>query len=212
MNVDGVEAVVDREHQVLLDGAHRDRIGSFAGRLVEVGGGVAQRRVGLDDRQPPAAAVQRRQHRRHDRRQLQRLGAAGVVVEIDQRPQPEHRRPERQHRAQLGERLPADRRRGVDDRDEFGGDEALGGDRAGELVGLVGRRQASLVEQEPHLLERVRPGERGRVEPAVVVEALVAADVADRRVGDGDAVEPRGYFRSVRSWVECPPVNGVNQR
>ena len=86
---------------------------------------MTERRIGLDDRQPAAAAVQRGEHRRHDRRQPQRLRAAGIVVEIDQRAQPEHGRPERQHRAQLGERLAADRRRGVDDRHQLGGDEAL---------------------------------------------------------------------------------------
>ena len=174
MNVDALKPWSIVSIRYCSTARDRDRIGPLAGRLVEVGGGVTERRVGLDDRQPAAPAVERGEHRRHDRGESQRLRAAGVVVEIDQRPQPEHGRAERQHRAQLGERLAADGRRGVDDRHRARRGRSAGiAIRRVNSLALGGRRQPPLVEEVPDLLERVGPGQRRRVEPAVVVEALV---------------------------------------
>ena len=52
--------------------------------------------------------------------------------------------------------------------------------------------QAPLEEQVPDVLERQLVGQLHRVVLAVVVEALLAADVADLRLGHDDALEPGG--------------------
>ena len=75
----------------------------------------------------------------------------------------------------------------------------LGGDRraaaatsAAKARALVGVGQVALEQQEPHVLERPLLGQvDGRV-LAVVVEALLAADVADLGVGDDDALQAPG--------------------
>ena len=57
-------------------------------------------------------------------------------------------------------------------------------------LGVVG--QLALDEQVPDLLERAAAGQLDGVVAAVVEEALLAAHVADRGLGDGDALEAAG--------------------
>ena len=102
---------------------------------------------------------------------------------------------ERQRRAQAVERLA---RQG--DRRQHRADDAAGiARKRSDLVGegvplprLVGQRAVD--HQPPHVLERTLLGELdGRV-LAVVVEALVAADVADLGVGDDHALQAAGHL------------------
>ena len=58
--------------------------------------------------------------------------------------------------------------------------------------------QLALEEQVPHVLERHLAGQLDRRVLAVVVEALEAPDVADRGLGDDDALEARRAPRSGR--------------
>ena len=60
----------------------------------------------------------------------------------------------------------------------------------GERGALGGGREVALEEQEPHVLEAELVGQLHGVVLAVVVEALEAADVADRRLGHDHALEP----------------------
>ena len=54
----------------------------------------------------------------------------------------------------------------------------------------AGAREVALEEEVPHVLERELVGQLDGVVLAVVVEALEAAHVADRRLGDDHALQP----------------------
>ena len=73
----------------------------------------------------------------------------------------------------------------ANERGDFAPADAFGDER----VALRRRRQAAFEHEVPHVFERALPGQLGRVVLAVVEEALLAAHVADRRLGDLHALE-----------------------
>ena len=68
---------------------------------------------------------------------------------------------------------------------------SLDGVAEGGELGRVG--EVADGDEVPDLLEAAGAGEGGDVVAAVVEAARLAVDVADRGVGDGDAVEAGGY-------------------
>ena len=77
-------------------------------------------------------------------------------------------------------------------------------------LGVVG--QVADGDEVPDLLEAVVAGELGGVVAAVVEEAGLAVDVADRGVGDGDAVEAGGDVDQVAHDLIVTAVDAVDQR
>ena len=160
---------------------------------VQVGRRVAERRVGVDGRRPDADPVERREHRRHQRCEPQRLRAPRGVVDVDHGAQPERAGGDRQHRAELRQHrrvLSADR---LDHGSEPGGD-ARGAlqppPERGRLVGS-GTGRPGRGTTPPRTTGcgpvRWRRGRRSGRSP-------VAVDRTDRGVGGDDAIEPGGYI------------------
>ena len=75
------------------------------------------------------------------------------------------------------------------------------------------RGESSFEEQVPHVFDRALLGELDRVVLAVVVEAFEAAHVADRRLGDDDALEPAGdVVREVLCRLDLRDAHEVAHR
>jgi hypothetical protein len=74
----------------------------------------------------------------------------------------------------------------------------------------VGRRQRTVDHQSPHVFDGEAGGELGGRVLAVMVEALLAADVAEDRLGDHHAVEsPGSEHGSVgHGPIVCPARRG----
>ena len=149
------------------------------------------RRNGLE---PAVEAVERHQQRRDHRACAHRVAAQRRGVDVERRLEVEGVGGERIGRAQRVERKEV-LARGGDRRQQSaytGRQLAQGPDLVDEGLPLRLGRQLALEQQVPDVLERPLLGQLdGRV-LAVVVEALLAADVADRRLRDHDAFEALG--------------------
>ena len=158
---------------------------------------MTERWVAVDRVQPEAHAMQRCHDRGHDGRDAQCLGVPVRRCNVDQRPQPELVGGDRQRRADSAERGASRSGQRLEDRDHRDGQSAGRAHRPlerGEL-GLI--RQVAGGDEVPHGLEAVVTGQLDRVVSAVVEPTRLTVDVADRRVGDGDAVESWGYIDEV---------------
>ena len=209
----GVEAVVDREDHVLLDGPHRRVARALAGHHLEVCRGVVEvRDVRRQRREPETGTVERGRDRRDDGGDPERLGGALVGVEVDQRAQAEVVSGDGQGGADPSERRPRRSGEGFEDRTERGGEGAGAGDDAPEGGQLGGVGEMADGDEVPDLFEAAGAGERDGVVAAVVVPALGAEHVADRGVGDGDAVEAAGYVDEDGHAVDDPRPSNDDQR
>ena len=152
---------------------------------------IAEIRVRLDRLETEVVAVQAHQQHRDDRRHLEAFLADFVGGDVERRLLLErgagqgHRRTQRHQR-----RVPGQRR----DARAAGPRPAPGIARAStaSLVNALQLRivgQLALDEQVPDLLERAAAGQLGGVVAAVVEEALLAAHVAHRGLGDGHTLE-----------------------
>ena len=152
--------------------------------------------------------MERGRDRRDDGGDPERLGGALVGVEVDQRSQSEVVGGDGQGGADPSERRPRCSGEGFEDRAERGGKGAGAPDDAPEGGELIGVGEMADGDEVPDLLEAAGAGEDGGVVAAVVVAALGAEHVADRGVGDGDAVEAAGYVDEDGHAVDDPrPVN-----
>ena len=163
----------------------RSGLGHLAGDHVEVVGRVAQVGVGVDGLLAVVQAVEGGQRGRHDGTDLHGVVAQLLGGDVERRLEVEGRADERDDRAQAVE--------GQEALGRLGDGRELSGDRrrqhpVGHDLGLEGlplgrRGQLALEHQVPDVLQRPLLGQvRGRV-LAVVVEALLAPDVAHRRLG-----------------------------
>ena len=189
-----IEAVVDGEHEVLLD-----RPGHLEARLdaldhpqvvrcvIEVGS--RRNRVEAE-----AQAVQRRDHGRGDRSQSQTVAThrGGIQVErglevLRSGDSGEDRAQsvERPVAARLGRHLrrqSQQRWRQISERTDL--------DR--EVLPDRPFREGSIRQQRPHVLEGALTGQFDRRVLPIVEEALRSTHVTDRGVGDDDALQPSG--------------------
>ena len=161
---------------------------------------------------PRLARCERGGDRRDDGGDPQRLGGAVVGPEVDQRSQTEVVGCDRQGGADPSERGPGRSGEGLEDGLERGGEGAGAPDDAPEGGELAGVGQVADGDEVPDLLEAAGAGEDGGVVAAVVVSALGAEHVADRGVGDGDAVEAAGYFDERGHGIDDPRRCHADQR
>ena len=183
--------------------AGRARRGTDARDLVQIGRGMTERGVGIDDSGPDARRCRRArspapsppgaEHRRHagPARHRDRAGTRGAAA--------------RQHRAQFGQRGVADARHDVDHSC------SSEGPRRAATSDLNCSRSPSVgsdprFEQVPDIFERRRAGQLASVVLAVVVEALLAADVADGGLGHCDPGQPGGYIHHRRHGSSMIPL------
>ena len=152
----------------------------------------------------------------HGRREAQRLGGALVRFEIDERPQVELLGHHGRRRPQTAQRCAAGLGQRRQHREQRGGQAAGSADDGLELGQLRLRRQAPDDQEVPHRFERPGAREVRGVVAAVVEATGLAIDVADGRVGDGDAVEAGGYvdqgahdfmFRGARPLINIDQIN-----
>ncbi len=188
--------MVGGRDEVLLDGPGVVRVGHLAGEHVQVVGGVGQVGVGVDRLEALVEAVQGHDQGRHDRAGLHGVGPQLLLADVEPRLEVEGVREQRVGGAE-----------GVE------GDEVLAGggdggqqvlhrrrdvaqrpDLLGEGLPLGRAGKVALVEEVPDVLQRHLLGQLDGVVLAVVVEALLAPDVADFGLGHDHAFEPAAGF------------------
>jgi hypothetical protein len=190
--------VVQAEDEVLLDGPGVRGVGLGAGEHAQV---VArQRKVGARRHriEPVAEAVDGGDQRRDGGAQREGLVPALVGVHVEEGCEPEGGGVVGQAGAEgRGHRVavPSDPRQGPQDCRRQG---AEGRQLLGEVppTGLL--REVTVEQQVPHVLEGPVSGEVRRRVLAVVVEALVATDVAEVGLGDDEALQARWCVLWVR--------------
>ena len=210
-----VEAVVDREDEVLLERPRVHRVGRSSRHLVEIGGRMAEIRVEGDGGEAGSRAIQRTEDRRHDGRDVEGLLATVGRIEIEQGFEPERAGRGREHGAEPGERSARQRGDHVDQRRDSVGQSSTGGDVGSESGPFGGVGETAPVEEVPDVLERGIPRQLDGVVVAVVVEAFVAEHGADGGVGDGHTVESCGnvdqvHAPSVRRRRRLINVDSIN--
>ena len=164
-------------------------LGSDPGQHVEVVGGEAEVVAWLHGLLPLPQPVRRGQDRRHDRAQPERLVVQLVGADVVRRAPAELGRQQRDRGAQHVERRAA-AAHGGQHRAQPGGQGTPAPDLRAE--GRRGGRVGQLAPEEevPDVLERALLGQLDRGVLAVVEEALLAAHVADGRLGHHHALEP----------------------
>jgi hypothetical protein len=191
----GVEAVVDAEDQVLLDGPHVAGVDRrcVAEQHVQVVGGVAQVGAGRHRLGARPQPVEGGDQGGGGGGEPQGVGPQPGPVDVERRGETLHGGQQRQARAQPGHRrgdAAGDAGQGV----EHGGGEHPPRRHLGhERRALVDRGgQLAVDQQVPHVLERAALGQLRRRVLAVVVEALGPPHVAEGGLGHDHALQTRG--------------------
>ncbi len=185
----GVEAVVGGEDEVGVEGPLLLEGWRLARQHASVVGGVTQRRMRIQRGAAVPEPVQRRHQRGHERDHREGVVEALGLVEVEQGKEPEGTGGQSQTGVELGERRGTRRGDGGQGGQHRGSQPTPGGEAIGEGRPFVGLRERAEEQEVHHVLERAGGGQLDRRELAVVEEALGAADVADRRVGDDQALE-----------------------
>ena len=134
--------------------------------------------------------MERSEDRGHQCGEPKRLLPPLDIVDIDHRFEPEQTGRDRQHRSELRQHRGVVIRHDLDHGNQRRRDGTQSSDLGPELRRLVGRREPTVSEEEPHILERAGPGKGGCIVLAVMEEASVTVHCADRGVGGDDTVEP----------------------
>ena len=183
--------MVDRGHLVLLDGAGLLGVGLLAGEHPQVVGAVAEVEPRADRLEALLQAVDRHDQRGEHGAQLQGVLAPLGVVDVEggleaRGPRPTIEMAERTASITVWlDAASAGSRPTIDS-----GTSRSGAISAMNAVALGDRGEVALEQQEPHVLEPALVGQLHGVVLAVVVEALLAADVADGCLGHDHALEP----------------------
>ena len=164
---------------------------------------------------PLLQAVERGEQCGHRRAHPQCLLAQLAGAHVERRAEPERGAHQRHRRAQQIERRCIGR--GARDVGQHGlhgrGDLAERRDLGLEVGALGERGERAFEQQVPHVLERPLLGQLHGVVLAVVVEALEAAHVADRRLRDHHSFEPaRHLFGEVLGGLDLCDAHQVAHR
>jgi hypothetical protein len=179
--------VVDGQAEVALDGPDGPLLGLDAGEHPEVVRGVAEVGAGREGLLAPAAPPCGGREHRDLCRDADEVALAFGLREVPDRAKVQlgtqrgQARPEARHGGEVtgGE---GGQRRGHRIGNGLSGPD--GGPEAGQLGDV---RQVPAQQEVPDLLDRAGAGQVDGAELPVVVEALLAADVAEARGGDDDA-------------------------